>query len=66
MRETDPNKIRKLGRKVSGYDETEWSKLKYDVVLRGNYAKVFLVLTIPYRSDCKQRPVFSRIVLTYI
>ena len=39
MLEDDPAKMKKLGRKVANYDIDIWDKYKYEVVVRGNYAK---------------------------
>jgi len=39
MLEDDPAKMKKLGRKVANYDIDIWDKHKYEVVVRGNYAK---------------------------
>ena len=35
----DPRKIKALGQKVRNFDETIWSKVKYSIVLNGNYMK---------------------------
>ena len=39
MEETDPYVIRTLGRKVKNYVDSEWSSVRYDVVVQGTYAK---------------------------
>lgn len=39
MHETDPKKIKKLGRDVKNFDEKIWNKNKYNIVYKGNYAK---------------------------
>jgi len=33
----NPNTVRTLGRQIKGYDEEVWKKLRYGVVLEGNY-----------------------------
>jgi ribA/ribD-fused uncharacterized protein len=35
----DPNRCRKLGRQVKGYNDAEWSKIRYDVFYILNWAK---------------------------
>ena len=35
----DPRKIKALGRKVKNFKESIWDKVKYSVVLNGNYMK---------------------------
>lgn len=35
----DPRKIKALGQKVKNFDEAVWSKVKYSIVLNGNYKK---------------------------
>jgi len=35
LTETDPAKIKKLGRKVKNYDETIWSKERYQIMKNG-------------------------------
>ena len=35
----DPNRCRKLGRQVKGYNDTEWAKIRYDVFYTLNWAK---------------------------
>lgn len=35
----DPNKCRKLGRQVKGYNDAEWAKIRYDVFYTLNWAK---------------------------
>ena len=39
MAEYNPVKIKKLGREVKGFDSDLWDKVKYDVILAGNYLK---------------------------
>jgi ribA/ribD-fused uncharacterized protein len=39
MRCRDPKEIKALGRKVKGFDETLWNKVKYSIVLNGNFLK---------------------------
>ena len=39
MAEYNPVKIKKLGREVKGFDSDLWGKVKYDVILAGNYLK---------------------------
>jgi len=39
METADPKQIKSLGRKVKNFDEKTWDKLKYSVVLNGNYHK---------------------------
>jgi predicted NAD-dependent protein-ADP-ribosyltransferase YbiA (DUF1768 family) len=39
MRETDQMTIKKLGRRVMGFDGAIWEGERYDVVFRGNMAK---------------------------
>lgn len=36
---SDPKKIKALGRKVKGFDDAIWNKVKYSIVLNGNYHK---------------------------
>lgn len=36
---TDPKEMKALGRKVKNFDPTIWDKVKYSVVLNGNYYK---------------------------
>lgn len=36
---SEPNKIKALGRKVHNFDEKIWDKVKYSIVLNGNYLK---------------------------
>lgn len=35
----DPNRCRKLGRQVKGYNDAEWAKIRYDVFYTLNWAK---------------------------
>ena len=35
----DPNRCRKLGRQVKGYNDAEWAKIRYDVFYILNWAK---------------------------
>jgi ribA/ribD-fused uncharacterized protein len=39
LQNNDPAKIKGLGRKVQNYDEQIWSRVRYEVVVKGNYAK---------------------------
>ncbi len=39
MKETDPKKIKELGRNVKNFDEDLWNRHKYSIVLNGNYFK---------------------------
>lgn len=39
MKLNNPRKIKALGRKVMNYKESEWDKIRYDVVVNGNYLK---------------------------
>ena len=39
LQETDQKTIKGLGRKVRNFDEAIWDKLKYAVVIKGNYHK---------------------------
>jgi ribA/ribD-fused uncharacterized protein len=36
---SNPNEIKGLGRKVRGFDEDIWNKVKYSIVVNGNYDK---------------------------
>ncbi len=36
---SDPRQIKALGRKVRGFDQKVWDKLKYAIVLSGNWCK---------------------------
>lgn len=36
---SDPRQMKALGRKVGNFDETVWDKVKYSIVLNGNYLK---------------------------
>ena len=36
---TDPSKVKALGRKVKGYDESRWVAHRFAIVVAGNYAK---------------------------
>jgi ribA/ribD-fused uncharacterized protein len=36
---SDPTKIKSYGRSVRGYREEDWNRARYDIVVRGNYAK---------------------------
>jgi ribA/ribD-fused uncharacterized protein len=37
MNTNNPKKMRTLGRKVKGYDDTTWQNIRYRVVVNGNY-----------------------------
>ena len=39
MDETDPNKIKKLGRGVRNFNEKTWNTHRSDIVYKGNMAK---------------------------
>lgn len=39
MKCSDPKQIKALGRKVRNFDETVWNKVKYSIVLNGNFMK---------------------------
>jgi ribA/ribD-fused uncharacterized protein len=39
MSSKDPKEIKELGRKVKGFDENVWNKIKYSIVINGNYNK---------------------------
>lgn len=39
MQCSDPKQIKALGRKVRNFDETVWNKVKYSIVLNGNFMK---------------------------
>jgi len=39
MNETDPAKIKKLGRLVKHFDEDIWKQNRYNIVFQGNYLK---------------------------
>ena len=39
INETDPSKIKQLGRRVKNYDEYVWSKHKYEIVITGNHLR---------------------------
>jgi hypothetical protein len=41
MQETDPYKIKKLGRKVKNFDEYLWSTARYQMMKVANYNKFF-------------------------
>lgn len=36
---TDPNAMKRLGRKVRNFDDSIWDRVKYSIVLNGNYCK---------------------------
>ena len=35
----DPAKVKALGRKIAGFDETQWRAHRYEIVVAGNHAK---------------------------
>lgn len=37
LQETNPKKVKDLGRKVTGFDEKIWNLWKYKIVVNGNY-----------------------------
>lgn len=39
LNESNPDKCRKMGRQVKGYDDVKWSKIRYDIFYMLNYAK---------------------------
>lgn len=39
MQTSDPKKIKALGKKVKNFDQVIWDKVKYSIVLNGNYYK---------------------------
>lgn len=39
LRETDPSKVKALGRKVTFYDDKAWSEVRYDIMVDVNLAK---------------------------
>lgn len=39
LQETDPSKIKQLGRRVKNFDEVLWSLVKFDIVRKGNYLR---------------------------
>lgn len=39
LRETSPKNIKALGRKVKKFDSDVWDRVKFDIVVKGNYAK---------------------------
>ena len=39
LNETDPDKMRKLGREIKNFDDKIWNKNKYSIVYVGNYLK---------------------------
>lgn len=39
LKTDDPNRCRKLGRQVKGYNDAEWAKIRYDVFYILNWAK---------------------------
>lgn len=39
LNETDPKTIKKLGRKVSNFNESKWSAIRYNIMLDINYEK---------------------------
>ena len=39
LHNNDPTKIKAFGRKVQNYDDNIWSRVRYEVVVKGNYAK---------------------------
>lgn len=39
LKTSDPSQIKALGRKVRGYDEAQWGKHRFDIVVTGNMAK---------------------------
>ena len=39
MKSKDPKEMKSLGKKVKSFDQTIWDKVKYSIVLNGNYYK---------------------------
>jgi len=39
MNASEPNEMKKLGKEVKNFDKTIWDKVKYSIVLNGNYYK---------------------------
>jgi ribA/ribD-fused uncharacterized protein len=39
LQNNDPAKIKNLGRKVKNYDEQIWARVRFEVVVKSNYAK---------------------------
>lgn len=39
LQSKQPKQIKELGRKVRNFDENEWKKKRYSIILNGNYAK---------------------------
>ena len=39
LQATTPQKAKRLGRSVKGYKDDEWARVRYDIMLRGNYLK---------------------------
>ncbi|EKT4550826.1 NADAR family protein [Flavobacterium psychrophilum] len=39
MQTSDPKEMKALGKKVKNFDQTVWDKVKYSIVLNGNYYK---------------------------
>lgn len=59
----NPNAIKSLGKKVTGYDETTWNLWKYKVVVNGNYLQFSqnktmkkILLETGERSICEASP----------
>jgi ribA/ribD-fused uncharacterized protein len=39
LENADPGKIKSLGRRVRGFEESAWNRTRFDIVTRGNVAK---------------------------
>ncbi len=52
LQETEPMKIKRLGRGVKGYVDSEWSKVRVDIVYKGVLAKFQQNRHLVLRSDC--------------
>ncbi|TEY49521.1 hypothetical protein BOTCAL_0285g00030 [Botryotinia calthae] len=39
LKTTNPRKVKSLGRKVENFDEKEWNKVKFNIVIQGNVFK---------------------------
>lgn len=39
LKTNDPKKQKALGRQVKGFNDTEWNKQKFEIVVKGNFLK---------------------------
>lgn len=39
MKESEPGKIKRLGRQIKNFNQEEWDKIKFNIVSTGNYYK---------------------------